>query len=95
MKMKSLMENFRKYMEEMKDWDKVPVEELIAAVTTKIAQMGLADRINYMDDDELSDLMSSVYDKHFDKTGEGWVPYPDDVERARKNLSFPDEDEEY
>ena len=39
MKMKTLMENFRKSMEEMKDWTKAPVEELIAAVTTKIAQM--------------------------------------------------------
>ena len=93
MKMKTLMENFRKSMEEMKDWTKAPVEELIAAVTTKIAQMGLADRIDYMDDNELSDLMSSVYDKHFDRTGEGWVPYPEDVEMARKNLSF--EEEEY
>ena len=92
MKMKTLMENFRKSMEEMKDWTKAPVEELIAAVTTKIAQMGLADRIDYMDDNELSDLMSSVYDKHFDSTGEGWVPYPEDVEMARKNLSFNEEE---
>lgn len=93
MKMKTLMENFRKNMEEMRDWDKAPVEELIAAVTTKIARMGLADRVAYMDDDELSDLMSSVYEKHFDRTGEGWEPYPHDVEMARKNLSF--EEEEY
>lgn len=95
MKMKTIMETFRRNMDEMKDPDKMTADELTDAVSMKIAKLGLADRVGYMDDDQLSDLMSSVFDKHFDRTGEGWVPYDDDVERARKNLSFPDEDEEY
>ena len=95
MKMKTIMETFRRNMDEATYWENIPVEQHIANITTKIAQKGLADEVMNMDDDELSDLMSSVHDEYYDRTGEGWVPYPHDVEMARKNLSFEDEDDDY
>lgn len=68
-------------------------DDMVSTVALKIARLGW--NVDELDDEELRDLMSSVYEKYYDSENEGWVPYDHDVEQVRNELTFADEDEDY
>lgn len=88
--MKQLFENFNKYVNEMSMSSE---EDLNTQIALVIARSGLQDTSLGMSDDDLKDLVVYIYEKEFDKTGEGWNPYDEDLAQIRDVLT-PDDEED-
>lgn len=75
------------------DGDKMSNEELNEKIAMKIAERGLSDGIEEMDDSQLKDIMIDTFAQHFDQTGEGWEPYDEDVQKVRQHLTVQYEED--
>ena len=70
-------------------YGKLP-DDLNLSVAMKIKDMMPAEEAANMQDDDLHGLITTVFDREFDTTGEGWNLYPEDVEEIRDHLTVRD-----
>ena len=66
-------------------------DDINLAVAMRIKDMMPPDEALRLHDDDIYDLVVSVYEKEFDDTGEGWDPYDEDIEEIRDHLTLTDE----
>jgi len=62
-------------------------EDLNFQVAMKIKDMMPPDEALSMHDEDFRALVVSVFDDHFDETGEGWDPYDDDLKEIEDHLT--------
>ena len=95
---KLIMESWRRFVnesvEDRRDYGQaMPLDDLLMKLAFKVPQVLPPEEVRDMSDDQLGDLMVDLYSRHFDPTGEGWEPYPEDIQAVRDKLLPPDDDE--
>ena len=89
--MKMLLERWNKFVKESNYQDEFQQELL--GIAMKIKDMMPTSEVFNMPREAFKDLVASVYEKHYDQTGEGWEPYDEDLETILDHLSVDDEEE--
>jgi len=78
--------NRRQIRQIVESYGQLP-DDLNFQVAMKIKDMMPPDEALGMMDPDLKALAASVFDDHFDTTGEGWDPYDEDVQEIQDHLT--------